>query len=202
MEQKYGITLKEIEAGFEGDLGGFGFLNLEKTASTAREIYEQYKEEVRSEEVLRYAGRAYLNKEAAVKALANRYHATKEPAFVKVARIVADSVQESDFDSIGQVCKTVLELDKKAGLDILGFNFYKEALMTKKADYVGSMSINLAGTPVSWEKIQKFGKDRIASTLGKDIADELSGDPSHDKAVLESLPLDLQKMMLALTKGI
>lgn len=201
-EAKYGITLSEIEAGFEGDLSGLGFLGIEKAASTAKSIYEKYGDEVKSPEVLRYAGRAYLNKEAAVMALANRYHATKEPAFVKVARIVADSVKESDFSAIGQICDTVRELDKQAGLDIIGFNFYKEALMTKKAAYQGAMTINLAGTPVAWEKLQKFGKERVSSTLGKDIGDALTGDPANDKAVLESLPLDLQKMLLSLTKGI
>jgi hypothetical protein len=200
-EAKYGRTLKDIQAGFEGELGGFGFLGIEKAASTAKSICEKYGDEVTSTEVLRYAGKAYLNKEAAVMTLANRYHATKEPAFVKVARLVADSIKESDFTAIGQLCETVTQLDKQAGLDIIGFNFYREALMTKKSEYAGSMTINLAGTPVSWEKIQKFGKDRISSTIGKDVGDALTGDPSNDKAVLESLPLDLQKMLLSISKG-
>lgn len=201
-EAKYGITLKEIEAGFEGDLSGFGFLGIEKTAEVASKIYEKFGEQVKSAEVLRYAGKAYLNKEAAVIALANRYSKTKEPAFVKLARVVVDSIKENDFDSVGQLCKAVTGLDKQAGLDILGFNFYKEALFEKKADYVGSMTVSLAGTPVAWEKIQKFGKERISNTLGADIASALTGEPSNDKAVLESLPLDLQKMLLSLTKGI
>jgi hypothetical protein len=201
-EVKYGLTLKDIEAGFEGDLGGFGFLGIEKAASTAKSIYEKYGTEVKSPEVLRYAGRAYLNKEAAVMSLANRFHATQEPAFVKVARIIVDSISESDFDAISQLCDTVTQLDKKAGLDVIGFNFYREALITKKAAYASAMKLKLAGQEVPWEKIQKFGKDRIASTLGKDIADGMTGDPANDKAVLESLPMDLQKMLVSLTKGI
>jgi hypothetical protein len=201
-EAKYGMSRKEVEAGFEGELGGFGFLGIEKIASTAASIYEKYGDEVESLEVRRYAGRAWLNKEAAVMSLANRYHATKEPAFVKVARVVADSIKENDFDAISSLCKTVTELDKQAGLDIIGFNFYREALITKQAAFAGSMTVNLAGQPVAWEKIVKFGKERISSSLGKDIGDALNGEPSNDKAVLESLPLDLQKMLLSLTKGI
>lgn len=200
-ESKYGLTLKDVEAGFEGELGGFGFLGIEKTASTARGIYEKYGDAVTSPEVRRYAGRAWLNKEAAVLSLANRYHATKEQAFVKVARIVVDSIKENDFDAIGQLCTTVTELDKKAGLDIIGFNFYREALITKQAAFETATSISLAGTPVPWESIKKFGTERIASVLGKDISDAMTGDLSNDKAVLESLPLDMQKMLLALCKG-
>lgn len=199
-EAKYGLNVREVEAGFEGELGGFGFLGIEKIASTARGIYEKYGDEVKSDEVLRYAGRAYLNKQAAMMTLANRYHATKEPAFVKVARVVMDSVKENDFDAIAQLCDTVTQLDKKAGLDVIGFNFYREALI-KKAEFASSMNINLAGTPVPWESIQKFGKERISSALGADIGGALTGDPSNDRAVLESLPLDLQKMLLSLCKG-
>jgi hypothetical protein len=201
-EAKYGLSVKDLEAGFEGDLGGFGFLSIGKSASVAKDLVEKYGDQIKSAEVLRYAGKAYLNKEAAVMALGNRYHATKEPAFIKVARLVVDSISESDFSAIGQLCDTVTQLDKKAGLDIIGFNFYKEALMTKMSEYAGSMTVNLAGTPVSWERVQKFGKERISSTLGADIASAMTGDPANDKAVLESLPLDLQKMLLSLTKGI
>lgn len=200
-EAKYGRTLKDIEAGFEGELGGFSFLGIEKTASVARSIYDTYGDEVQSEEVRRYAGRAYLNKEAAVMALANRYHASKDGSFVKVARIVADSVRESDFDAVSQLCKTVTELDKKAGLDVIGFNFYKEALITKKAAFESALTINLDGKPVPYESIRKFGKERIASTLGADIAAAMTDDASQDKAVLESLPLDMQKLLLGLVKG-
>lgn len=200
-EAKYGMTRREMEAGFEGELGGFGFLGIEKIASTAKNIYEKFGNEVESLEVRRYAGRAWLNKEAALLTLANRYHATQEPAFVKVARVVVDSVKENDFDAISQLCDTVTKLDKQAGLDVIGFNFYREALITKQADYNSSMSVNLAGTPVAWEKICKFGKERMASALGKDVADAMTGDPANDKAVLESLPLDMQKMLLSLCKG-
>lgn len=200
-EAKYGLSINDIEAGFEGDLGGFCFLGIEKTASTAREICEKFGDQVTSPEVLRYAGKGYLNKEAAVMALANRYHATKEPSFVKVARLVADSIKEDDFSAIGQLCETVTKLDKQAGLDIVGFNFYKEAILTKEAALMSVMKVRLAGQDVPWESIQKFGKDRISSTIGKDVADGMTGNPVNDKAVLESLPLDLQKMLASLTKG-
>lgn len=200
-QEQYGLSIRDIEAGFEGDLAGFGFLGIEKAASEARRIVEQYGDQVKSAEVLRYAGKAYLNKEAAVKTLANRFYASKEQEFVKLARAAAE-MKEDDFDSISGLCAQVTGLDKKAGLDIIGFNFYREALFTKKASLCSAMTINLAGTPVAWESIQKFGKDRIASTVGSDVASAMTGEPVADKAMLESLPRDVQLMIASLVKGV
>lgn len=197
------VPVKVVEASFEGDLTGFGFLSLEKTASCARDLWDQYGEEIKSEEVRRYAGRAWLNKEAAVIGLANRYHATKGKCteFVKIARLVNDQVKPNDFEAIGNLCQTITALDKKAGLDIIGFNFYKEALITKEAEFVGSCKVMLAGEEVPYEKIQRFGKDRIGATIGDDVAKELTDCPVTNKAVLESLPLDLQRMLKSLVKS-
>lgn len=201
-QSQYGLTLKDIEAGFEGDLSGLGFLGIEKAASAAKKIVGDFGDMVKSAEVLRYAGHAYLNKTAAVQALGNRFYASKDPSFIKVARVVVDDIREDDFSAISSLCDTITQLDKQAGLDIIGFNFYKEALLTKMSALCSSMTVNLAGTQVPFESIQKFGKDRIASTLGGDIAKAITGSPVEDKAMLESLPRDLQVMLAGLVKGI
>lgn len=201
MNDPFKISLSQLEANFEGDLGGLGFLGIEKAASAAKAIYTEYGDDVKSEAVLRYAGQGWLNKQAAVMALANRYHATKEPSFVKVARLVMDNIIESDFKAISSLCDTVQSLDKQAGLDIIGFNFYKEALYTKEADLLSSLKVMLGGTEVPWESIQKFGKDRIGSVLGSDVAKAMTGDAATDKAMLESLSMDSQKMLVGLVKG-
>lgn len=197
----FDLPVTAVEAGFEGDLSGMGFLSLEKVASAAQAIVASFGEDVTSPEVLRYAGKAYLNKQAAVIGLANRYHTTKMPEFVKVAHLVMD-MSETDFTNINDLCTTVTQLDKQAGLDIVGFNFYREALLTKKADLISSMRVKLAGQDVPYESIQKFGKERISSAIGADIGKALNGDPGNDKAVLESMPIDLQKMLASLVKGI
>lgn len=203
-QERYGLSLKELESNFEGDL--CGFLGIEKAASEANRLIEQYGDQVKSKEVLRYAGQGWLNKEAALKSLANRVYAIKEKniddaqAFTKVARIMLDSVKENDYNSIKQLCGTITSLDKKAGLDLIGFNFYKEALITKEAG-LSQLNVSLAGEQIPYEKIQRFGKDRIGSTLGADIAKEMNGDPVSEKAMLESLPRDLQVMLKSLVKG-
>ena len=195
-----GLNIKTVEAMFEGNLSGF--LNIEKAASQATELMIKYASQVTSNEVLRYSGNAYLNKEAAVYSLANRFYATKEsfPSFIKIARIINDVVREDDFLAIGDICRTVTSLDKQAGLDLIGFNFYKEALVTKEAA-VSGLVVNLNGMPVSYAKIAAFGKDRISSYLGKDIGDAMKGDIS-DKYMLESLPKPTQAMLQNILKNV
>lgn len=202
LEDTYGSSLQDKEAYFEGELGGFGFLGIEKAASTARDLMEQYGDQVTSLEVKRYAGQAWLNKEAAVKALANRYHATKDASFVKVAQIVMSSVRDNVPEDLISLCDTVTRLDKKAGLDLVGFNFYRDALLTKESEYKSMLSVTLNGEQVPYEKIERFGKDRISSTLGKDIGSAITGNPVEDKAMLEALPVDLQRMLQSLLKNV
>lgn len=201
-QELYGLTLKDQEALFEGDLGGFGFLSLEKAASVATDLVSKYGEEITSEEVRRYAGHCWLNKEAAVKSLANRYYATKDTDFIKVARVVVDSFKDNIPEDISNLCRTVTTLDKRAGLDIVGFNFYKEALFTKEADYKSSLYITLNGEQIPYEKIISFGKDRISSAIGKDIGSAITGNPTQDKYMLESLPVDLQRVLQSLLKSV
>ena len=200
-EKKHQPSVKEAEANFEGNLAGFGYLGIEKTASAAEDIYSKFGPLVKSAEVLRYSGNTYINKEAAIQALSNRYTASKDIAFVKIARVIVDNVRDNDFKAIHEVCKTVTGLDKKAGLDIIGFNFYKEALFAKKADYTSSLNINLAGSSVPYEKVMNFGKERIGATIGKDVEGSMTDCPVNNKAVLESLPRDTQVLLKSLLKA-
>ena len=194
------LDIKTVEAMFEGDL--CGFLNIEKAASQATELMLKYASKVTSGEVLRYSGNAYLDKEAAVYSLANRFYATKEsfPSFIKIARIINDEVREDDFAAIGDICRTVTYLDKQAGLDLIGFNFYREALLTKEAA-VSGLVVNLNGLPVPYAKIIALGKDRIGSYLGKDVGDAMKGDIS-DKYMLEALPKPTQAMLQNILKNV
>lgn len=196
------ITLvKSAEAMFEGNLAGF--LNIEKAAEKATELMTKYASRITSPEVKRYSGHAWLNKEAAIYALSNRYYATKEQNkdFIKIARLINDSVREDDFLSIRDICKTVTILDKQASLDLLGFNFYREALITKEAA-IATLMVNLNSIPVPYTKIVALGKDTISSYLGKDIGGALTGDPGNDKAVLESLPRPQQVMLQNILKKV
>jgi hypothetical protein len=194
--------VKAAEAMFEGEL--CGFLNIEKAAEQAYSLVNQYSDKITSTEVRRYSGQAYLNKEAAIQALSTRHYATKEKNeyYVKIASLVESSVKEDDFLSIRDICKAVTLLDKQAGLDLIGFNFYKEALITKQSELASSLSVTLVGQKVPYTKISALGKDAVSSYMGKDIGNSLNGDPCHDKSVLESLPRDLQSMLLNILKRV
>jgi hypothetical protein len=201
-QQNKPIPVKVAEANFEGNLSGFGFLSIEKTAEEASSLYNTYGSEITSADILKYSGHAYMNKEAAVQSLGNRFYASKNSEFVKMARDLVTNVQDNDFEAIKSFCDKVTFLDKKAGLDIIGFNFYKEALLAKKAEYEKVATVTLAGAEIPYNKVMAFGKDGIASTLGKDIADDMTDCPVHNKAVLESLPRDLQLMLKSILKSV
>lgn len=177
-----------------------GLADLEKAASIACKAYDLYGEEGMSDEMLKYAGVGFLHKEAAVKGMIARYQASKNPMFVKLARMVSDvdetSVTRGDILSLAS---TVTSLEKEANLQLYGFNFYKDCIV-KSASSV--LEISIAGQKVPYETIARLGKDRIATVVGKEVADELKNDPVNDKHVLESLPLDLQKILLSIIKSV
>lgn len=193
--------VKEAEAMFEGDLSGF--LDITKAATKAEALMTKYAAEVTSTEVLVYSGNAYLKKEAAITSLANRYYATKGKVeeFAKIASLIhSTSVHENDFDAVKSICKAVTLLDKQAGLDLIGFNFYKEALTTKVAAV--NVNVTLNGQQVPYDKIARVGKATIGSYLGKDIEEAFTGDAFNDKAVLEALPRDSQAMLISILRNV
>lgn len=189
--------LKQIQHEFEDNVTGLSFFTLEKAASNAEEIVASSNGEITSDLVNRYACIGWLDKQAAVQSLTNRFIATDktEPGYIKIARIIIDKVREDDTATIRDVCRTITNLDKQAGLDLMGFNIYKEAILTKEAAFISKLLVNVGGENFPYEKVVKFGKDRIGSLLGKDVANGLTGNPVNDKAVLESLPRDLQLVL-------
>lgn len=201
-EEEVTEMVKSAEALFEGDL--CGFLNIQKAAEKAEELMTKYASKITSEEIHRYAGHAYLDKYAAIVSLANRHYATKEKNqyFVKIARLINDSVKENDFLSINDICKAVTILDKQAGLDLIGFNFYKEALVTKEAALAKGLTVKLAGKDCPYTKIAALGKDRMGSYLGKEAVAGLTGSPCDDKYFLEALPRDQQIMLTNVLRNI
>lgn len=174
-----------------------GSPDLEKLAEAAEAIFEQFPDQAAKSEVARtYACKGYFHKEAAVASLNARTRATGNPIFEKVAEIVDRSMGEGvNEKDVRQVCKFVTALDKKAGLTLKGFNFYKEAQLLKQAAVRSVLMLKLAGKKVPYESVQRFGMERIASVLGDDVAKGMNGDPVHDKYVLESLPLDSQRVL-------
>jgi hypothetical protein len=156
-----------------------------------------------SEDVKRYSGNAFLNKEAAVNALAARYQVTQNPDFVKIASAIGRSdVTFFKPERVADICQTVAGMDKLAGLSLKGFDFYKEALLTKAASIHSALTVRLCNQDIPYEKVDRLSKEAVSHYIGSDVAKELNGDPANTKQVLETLPLDLQRVVLNLTKNV
>lgn len=153
-----------------------------------------------NETVRRYAGEYSLDKQAAIRSLNSRYHATKNADFAKIATAISGMPDEGyKSETVQDICKTISHMDKEANLQVMGFDFYKEALITKSAAST-CLPIKLAGTTVPYESIQRLGRDNLSRYIGEDVAKEFDKGPQDTKIALETLPLDLQRVILKLAK--
>jgi hypothetical protein len=153
-----------------------------------------------SEDLILYSGHGYFSKEAAVKSLSVRFDATKNQDFVKLAQAISGAALCPEL--IRNVASTIEGMDKSAGLHFKGHNFHKEAIFTKEAAFKGSINVKLNGKQVPYETIERVGRQNIAQYIGEDIAKEMDAGPMNFKTVLETLPMDLQKVLVSLTKNV
>lgn len=189
------------EAKFWGDLSGS--VDLVKQAAKAEELAKEASSLglKPSETVQRYAAQMYLDKQSAVTALAARYQATKDTGFAKIACAIGRlSTETLRPETVGDICRTVTNMDKQAGLAAKSFDFYAEALITKEAA-TSALMVKLCGQDVPYESIERAGRARVAQYIGEDVAKEMDSGPANAKAVFETLPLDLQRLLLNVIKN-
>jgi hypothetical protein len=171
-----------------------GLVDLEKIASRSEALYDDYKDDVTSDTVRLYAGAGKLNKEAAELALAVRYQKTGNEDFMKIAKVIhGTDVDKLSEDDNRQIAHAVTELDKEAQLH--GMNFYQDAFMVKAANIVSSTSVKCAGKDISADRIIAVAPT-LANVIGEDVAGEIAkAGPAEVKAIVESLPMDLKKLI-------
>lgn len=185
--------------------GSIPYISINDRSTTATNLYKQAKERgiTPSEDVILYSGNAYLSKEAAVKALAVRYHTTKNTDFVKLAGSIGrtpDAYLSAEI--LVDIADTICEMDKVAGLHFQGHNFYKESFFVKEAAYKGSLTLTLCGKQIPYESVERIGRSKISNYIGEDVAKEMDAGPDNFKNVVETLPLDLQKVLFNLVKNV
>jgi hypothetical protein len=191
------------QAYFEGELSGFS--DIAYSVKEATSLYKQASEKgiKPSEELIRYSGHGFLNKEAALRSLSLRYSLSKDHEFIKLAKALGNTPDEKLTPELVSVfCDKVTEMDKTAGLALRGFNFYKETILTKESELKSVLSVNVAGTKVPYEKLEQLGKARISQYIGADVAKEMDAGPGNFKQVVETLPRDLQQVLLNLTRNV
>lgn len=199
-------TLQADFANFEGNLSGRqsteDFLGLNERAQALVKRAAVLSIEP-SPSVKLYAGAAPLNKEAASIALKNRFNKTKDTFFEKAATALDNTdyinIKQSD---VAQLAIFVNEKDVEHNLHLQGHSFYKEAFFTKEADFKSALYVNICGTKIPYESIEKVGSANFSSYIGADVAKEMSGGPVHFKQVLETLPADLQGVVCNLVKNV
>lgn len=180
--------LKVAESYIEAETSGF--CDIEKVAEAAVELYDSYPDDITSEIVRTYAGVNTFVKSAAVLAL--RARAKIVPEFEKLASIVdATCASQLDRSQIRTIASAVTQMDKEAGLCAAGFNFYKEAFVTKEAAR-SSLVVNVAGKQIGIEKLLRAP---IGDILGDDVAAQMGSDPYEVKAAVEALPRDSQQLL-------
>lgn len=197
------LPVKVAEANFEGSLTGF--FDIEKAAVEAAHLMEKYSTAITSKEIKRYVGNAYFNKFAAIQALEARASFTGRDIFTKMASVIEKNMEyDSSQREILDVCQRITKMDKEAGISAKGFNFYKEALsVNPELDKIGSaLMVRVAGKPCPYEKIERLGQRRIGQYLGKDVSEQMTQDPILNKRIIESLPLDLQRVLANLLKNV
>lgn len=170
-----------------------GFMDIEKVASASSELYDAYEADIKSPVVKRYACAEVFVKSAAVAALKSRHNRAPTNGFDKLASIIEASDEDRfSQEEIRSIADCVTKLDKRAGITTDGYNFYKEAFITKEAA-ASSLMITLDRQKVPVENILRVP---VGSILGDDVAKEMGSDPYTIKAVAESLPSDMQKLLL------
>lgn len=152
-------------------------------------------------EVTMYSGNGYLDKQACLNSLSARFEGTKDDRFVKLAAamsVLPDFVAPSNVTS--NLLNLVSNLDKKAGLDASGFDIYKEASVQSPPRSV--LRVRVGNQEFPYERIAKIPTHHLSNYLGADIAKEISSaDPMTAKAVVESLPADMQQVLLQVMKS-
>lgn len=192
---------KVDESQLEHSLGGVK--DIQGLTKQASSIYERSQElgEEASETAKMYSGNAYMVKSAALDALNARFHLTQDPTFVKIAAALSSQPDVlPPGPLVKKLCEVVSSLDKQAHLEQKGLDFYKETLITKKAaESTVRVKIGKEEYPVN--ALQKIPRHHLTNYMGEDFCKEIDSDPETAKAVVESLPADMQQVLLTVLKN-
>jgi hypothetical protein len=185
------VLVKQAEEAIEGSLCGLR-PDMDAITAAARHLVSTRGDLVKSATVRRLGGGDDFVRDYAVASLVHREAVTPGYGYGEIAEALTKMASVSK-DHACQISDTVRHLDDTTGLRLQGYDLYAEAWVTKQA-MASSMLIKLAGRDVPIESILRLPIDRI---LGDDVALACHSHPAEAKAVLESLPLPQQSLLLS-----
>jgi hypothetical protein len=177
--------------------------NVKDMSERAEELFEKAASlgEQVEPSVEMYSGRGVLVKESVIASLEARYGSTRDDTFVKIASAVGT---ESDLISnprtVKSLCSVINRLDDKHQLFSQGYNFVKEAMITKQAGFT-RCTAKVAGKDYPIERILGIPGNQLDSYMGKGFSKELNSDPNSAKYLVESLPADSQQILSTILRN-
>lgn len=185
------VLVKQAEEAIEGSLCGL-YPDMDAITAASRHLVATRGDLVKSATVRRLGGGDEFVSDYAVAALVQRDAVAPGYGYGDIAEALVKRASVSK-DHACQISDTVRRLDEASGLRMQGYDLYAEAWVTKQA-MASSLMIKLAGRDVPIESILRLPIDRI---LGDDVATACHSHPAEAKAVLESLPLPQQSLLLS-----
>ncbi len=163
--------------------------DFEKVAEACATLHDSNPDYEFQDVIKLYAGKALLNKEAAVAALNWRATRTNNPEFTKIATVLGSTNPDSlTIEDNRAIISAVTGLEKEA--KYRESNFYTDAFLLKEA----AVNVKLCGRTVPAEHIKQAAQ-HIGDVLGSDIGDALDGDLGIIKQVVEALPIGEKKVI-------
>ena len=158
-------------------------------------LVDEYGDGIKSADVRRLGGGDVFATPYAVAGLLHREAVCPGCGYADIATAPTKMASVDAEDGLA-ITEAVRKMDDLTGMRSLGCNFYEEAWISKAAA-VSCMTVKLAGRDVAIEDVMRMPVDRI---LGADIGDAMHGHPAEAKAVLESLPLPQQQLLVSRMK--
>ena len=158
---------------------------LEKSAEEIKDIAEQYGYEFTDASLSIKAGQKGFHKEAAITALEARFAARQDERYVSLRELIEKEAENIEPSKAWVYAAAIERLDAETGLNSYGFNFSKEASLHRSV-----LKVKLHQKEVPVENLLAY-KKHIEDMVG----DKLPDNPQELKVVIDTLPLDLKKLI-------
>jgi len=158
---------------------------MEKSAAELRDIADTYGHQFHTPELAIKAGQKGFSKEAAIESLQSRCAASGDKRYEQLVDMLEKTAGDLSTERCATLGAAMDILDRETGLASYGFNFAKEAAQRRS-----ELPVKLDKKTASIEELLQKHQH-----LENIVGDKLPKDPHELKAVMETLPLDLKRLV-------